>query len=243
MHKVFKSVLLGAAAASMAFLGTGAASAAPVAGGGASPNIVGGTKSAPTPWAVQLIFQRNGGNYGCTGEAISADWVLTAGHCVKGDTGMQVYYSNVTPARGENVVVDKFYSQPGNDVALVHLSQSHPLSSYPTMTDGYQINTADAALIMGYGHRANDAVSDGLYQAKQKLLGSSSDTAGGPAIHTQGVDGSANSGDSGGPLIVGGKIVGVASTVDRLPGASTTGTSNYASVTSARSWIKRTSGI
>lgn len=245
MKKVLKSVLVGAAVASFALVGTGAAHAAPVSNGGVTPNIVGGTKSAPTPWAVQLIFQVEGksGSFGCTGEAIAADWVLTAGHCVKGDSAMKVYYSNATPAKGENIAVDKFYSQPGNDVALVHLSKAMPLDSYPTITDSYKVSTSDTGLIMGYGHRASDAVSDGLYQAKQKVIGSSKDTAGGPAIHIQGVDGSANSGDSGGPLIIGGKIVGVASTVDGLPGTSTTNKSNYASVTNARQWIKTTSGV
>ncbi len=245
MNKIFRSVLVGAAAASIAFIGAGAAGAAPVGNGGATPNIVGGSKAPATPWAVQLIFQKTGqsGSFGCTGEAISADWVLTAGHCVKGVSGMKVYYSNVTPASGENIAVDNFYSQPGNDVALVHLSKSKQLDSYPALTDSYKVSTSDTGLIMGYGHRANDAVADGLYQAKQKVIGSSSDTAGGPAIHLQGVDGSANRGDYGGPLIIGGKIVGVASTVDSLPGASTTGKANYASVTNARQWIKSTSGV
>ncbi|WP_049758815.1 S1 family peptidase [Renibacterium salmoninarum] len=245
MKKVLKSVLIGAAAASLALVGAGAATAAPVGSGSASPDIVGGTKSAPTPWAVQLIFQQPGesGSFGCTGEAISSEWILTAGHCVKGDTGMKVYFSNSTSDRGVGIAVDDFYSQPDNDDALVHLSQAKELSAYPTMTDGYQINTNDAALIMGYGRRANSVNSDGLYQAKMRVPGASSDTAGGPAIHLQGINGGANHGDSGGPLIIGNKIVGVASTVDSGPGASTTGKSNYASVSDARDWIQNTTGI
>ncbi|GAA1051289.1 S1 family peptidase [Arthrobacter russicus] len=242
MNKVLKSVLVGAAAASMAFVGVGAANAAPV-GSGSTPDIVGGTKAPATPWAVQLIFQQDGASYGCTGEAISAEWVLTANHCVDGDTGMKVYYSNSTTNRGTGIAVDQFYSSTNGDVALVHLSQAKNLGSYPALADSYTAKAGDQAVIMGYGHRANGANADGLYQANVKVLGSSTDAYDGTAVHIQGVNGGANHGDSGGPIIIGGKIVGVASTVDAEPGASTTGKANYANLTDSRQWISDTSGV
>ncbi|MBQ1444692.1 MAG: S1 family peptidase [Renibacterium sp.] len=244
MNKIFKSVLVGAAAASMAFLGTGAASAAPVAGGGATPDIVGGTKAPATPWAVQLVFVQNGGTYGCTGEAISADWILTANHCIDGDTSMNVYYSNSTTNRGTAIKADKWVTSGKGDVALVHLSQSKNLGSYPALADSYTATSGDAGKIMGYGRRANAANADGLYQANVTVIGKSTDAYSGTAVHIKGVDGAANHGDSGGPLIVGGKIVGVCSTGDdQDPGANTQAGSNYANLTASRSWIKSTSGV
>jgi len=244
MNKIFKSVLVGAAAASMAFLGTGAASAAPVAGGGATPDIVGGTKAPATPWAVQLVFVQNGGTYGCTGEAISADWILTANHCIDGDTSMNVYYSNSTTNRGTAIKADKWVTSGKGDVALVHLSQSKNLGSYPALADSYTATSGDAGKIMGYGRRANAANADGLYQANVTVIGKSTDAYRGTAVHIKGVDGAANHGDSGGPLIVGGKIVGVCSTGDdQDPGANTQAGSNYANLTASRSWIKSTSGV
>ncbi len=244
MNKIFKSVLVGAAAASMAFLGTGAASAAPVAGGGATPDIVGGTKAPATPWAVQLVFVQNGGTYGCTGEAISADWILTANHCIDGDTSMNVYYSNSTTNRGTAIKADKWVTSGKGDVALVHLSQSKNLGSYPALADSYTATSGDAGKIMGYGRRANAANADGLYQANVTVIGKSTDAYSGTAVHIKGVDGAANHGDSGGPVIVGGKIVGVCSTGDdQDPGANTQAGSNYANLTASRSWIKSTSGV
>ncbi|MDN5668108.1 MAG: S1 family peptidase [Renibacterium salmoninarum] len=244
MNKIFKSVLVGAAAASMAFLGTGAASAAPVAGGGATPDIVGGTKAPATPWAVQLVFVQNGGTYGCTGEAISADWILTANHCIDGDTSMNVYYSNSTTNRGTAIKADKWVTSGKGDVALVHLSQSKNLGSYPALADSYTATSGDAGKIMGYGRRANAANADGLYQANVTVTGKSTDAYRGTAVHIKGVDGAAHHGDSGGPLIVGGKIVGVCSTGDdQDPGANTHAGSNYANLTASRSWIKSTSGV
>jgi len=189
MNKIFKSVLVGAAAASMAFLGTGAASAAPVAGGGATPDIVGGTKAPATPWAVQLVFVQNGGTYGCTGEAISADWILTANHCIDGDTSMNVYYSNSTTNRGTAIKADKWVTSGKGDVALVHLSQSKNLGSYPALADSYTATSGDAGKIMGYGRRANAANADGLYQANVTVIGKSTDAYRGTAVHIKGVDG------------------------------------------------------
>lgn len=243
MNKIFKSVLVGAAAASMAFLGTGVASAAPV-GGGATPDIVGGTKSSATPWEVQLIFQQNGSSFGCTGEAISAEWVLTANHCVDGDQSMNVYYSNSTTNRGPAIAADNLYSSSNGDVALVHLSQPKNLNSYAPLADSYTARSGDKGIVMGYGHRANGANADGLYQANVQVVGSSTDAYYGTAVHIKGVNGSSNHGDSGGPLIIGGKVVGVCSTGDSAdPGADTHAGSNYANLTDSRQWISDTSGV
>ncbi|WP_394939722.1 S1 family peptidase [Psychromicrobium sp. YIM B11713] len=240
MNKIFKSVLIGAGAAAMALLSSGAATAATPA-----PEIVGGTQAPATPWAVQLVFQQGGtASYGCTGEAISANWVLTANHCVDGTTAMKVYYSNSTTDRGPGIVVDQFKSSPYGDVALVHLSTSHALSSYPTVATSYTTKKNDTGVIMGYGRRANAVQATGLFQANIKVLGTSSDAYLGRAVHIQGVNGAANHGDSGGPLIIGGKIVGVCSTGDTSdPGANINAGSNYANLTRHAAWITSTSGV
>ncbi|WP_394939724.1 S1 family peptidase [Psychromicrobium sp. YIM B11713] len=239
MNKIFKSVLIGAGAAAMAFLGSGAATAATP-----TPEIIGGTKAPATPWEVQLTFELNGDQYGCTGEAISASWVLTAQHCVDGISWMDVYYSNSTSNPGTPVAADQVYGSPYGDVALVHLSSSHALSSYPTLASSYTPTSGDAGTIMGYGLRANGVEPTGLYQASVQVLGSSTDAYNGKAVHVQGVSGASNHGDSGGPLIVGGKIVGVCSTGDVAdPGSDTHAGSNYANLTDSRSWIKTKSGV
>ncbi|WP_041684408.1 S1 family peptidase [Renibacterium salmoninarum] len=244
MNKVIKSVLVGAAAASMAFLGTGVASAAPVGGGAASPDIVGGTKSAATPWEVQLIFVQNGNTYGCTGEAISSEWILTAQHCIDRTSSMNVYYSNSTTNRGTAIKADNWVGSDNGDVALVHLSQSKNLGSYPTVADSYSANAGDKGIVMGYGRRANAAQSDGLYQANVQVLGSSTDAYNGTAVHIKGVNGASNHGDSGGPLLIGNQIVGVCSTGDSSdPGADIHAGSNYANLTDSRQWISDTAGV
>lgn len=208
-----------------------------------TPKIIGGT-STTSPYIVQLVFGQSGGTYGCTGEAISANWVLTAQHCIDGTEWMDVYYSNSTSNPGTPVAADEVYGSSYGDVALVHLSTSKSVSTYGSLATSYTATAGDSGTIYGYGLRANQQQSTGLYKASVNVLGASTDAYSGTAVHVQGVNGASNHGDSGGPLIVGGKIVGVCSTGDEAdPGSNINATSNYANLTASRSWIKSTSGV
>lgn len=244
MKSVIKSTVISLAVASLAFAGTSAAAAAPAAPGSVTPRIIGGSQAPNTPWEVQLVFVQDGTSYGCTGEAISSEWVLTAKHCVDGISSMNVYYSNSTSNRGPAIAADSVYASSAGDVGLVHLSQSKRLSSYPALADSYQANAGDSGLIMGYGGRANAVRSDGLYQATVKVLGSGQDAYGGNSVQIQGVSGTSNHGDSGGPLIINNKIVAVDSRGDLDDkGSDTHATSQYANLADSRSWITQTSGL
>ncbi|WP_043596223.1 trypsin-like serine protease [Frigoribacterium sp. MEB024] len=210
-----------------------------------STDIVGGQKAPTTPWAVQLVFRTGGtASYACTGEQINASWVLTARHCIDGVTSMQVYHSNSTTNPGTAIAVDRVAAAPVGDIALVHLSQSKTLGSYPSLNLGFQATSSGTGTIMGYGLRANSVQSDGLYQATVGLTGRSTDAYGGVAQHLNGTTGAANHGDSGGPLIVNGQIVAVCSTGDEAdPGANTRAGSNYAVLSQSASWIRSTAGL
>lgn len=242
-----KKILTALAAASM--VATGAVALAPSATavpnpGGNTPYIIGGTQAPATPWEVQLIFEQGGGTYGCTGEQINASWVLTANHCADGTTAMDVYHSNSTTDRGPASPVDELDSAPNGDIALAHLASPHSLSSYPSLDLSYTARSSGTGTVMGFGNRANSAPSDGLYQATVDLTGSSTDAYYGDAQHLTGVDGASNHGDSGGPLIVGGSVVGVCSTGDVAdPGADIHAGSNYAILSQAASFIRDTAGV
>jgi secreted trypsin-like serine protease len=194
---------------------------------------------------VQLVFQTGGtASYACTGEQITASWVLTARHCIDGVTSMQVYHSNSTTNPGTAIAVDRVAAAPSGDIALVHLSQQKALGSYPSLNLGHQATSSGSGTIMGYGLRANSVQSDGLYQATVGLTGRSTDAYGGVAQHLNGTTGAANHGDSGGPLIVDGQIVAVCSTGDEAdPGADTRAGSNYAVLSQSANWIRSTAGL
>lgn len=208
-----------------------------------SPHIVGGTK-ASVVWEVQLLFEQDGGTYGCTGEQLNASWVLTANHCADGTTAMDVYQSNSTSNRGPARAVDALYSAPDGDIALAHLASPAGLSSYAPLDLGFAAKSSGSGVVQGYGQRANATQSDGLYKATVSLTGRSTDAYYGDAQHVTGVDGASNHGDSGGALLVNGLVVGVCSTGDTAdPGADTHAGSNYAVLSQSASWLRSTAGV
>ncbi|MBT2500921.1 trypsin-like serine protease [Curtobacterium sp. ISL-83] len=211
----------------------------------ASPQVIGGTQAPSTRWEVQLIFQQGGtDSYGCTGEQLNASWVLTAKHCVDGTTAMNVYQSNSTTNRGTATPADRLYAAPTGDIALVHLRTAKPLSSYAPLDLTFTPKSTGTGTILGYGNRANSVPTTGLYQASVNLTGASTDAYRGRAQHVTGVSGASNHGDSGGSLVVAGKVVGVCSTGDVAdPGANTHAGSNYAVLSQSASWIRSTAGV
>lgn len=243
MRSLHRLTLAAAATATLVGAGTGAATAAPMTDP-VSPHIIGG-ESGTSPYIVQLVFsQGDGGTYGCTGEAISAEWVMTAQHCVDGTTQMNVYYSNSVTDRGSAVTVDKFEQSPNGDFGLVHLSKSKSVNEYAPLADSYSPNSGDTGEIWGYGLTAGGQEPTHLNKAGVNVLGQSTDAYNGPAVHVEGDSGASNHGDSGGPLFVDGKVVGVCSTGDTAdPGSDTHARSNYANITANRDWIKQTAGV
>jgi hypothetical protein len=81
-----------------------------------------------------------------------------------------------------------------------------------------------------------------LKTANVRVTGRSVDNDGGRAIASQGVNGAAWHGDSGGPEVYNGAEVGVASTAGNS-GSNTHGTQNYGSIAASRSWIRSTTGV
>ncbi|GAB3485107.1 S1 family peptidase [Flexivirga sp.] len=238
MRSLHRLALATAASAVLVGAGTGTAMADPV-----SPNIIGGT-SGSSPYIVQLVFGQSGGTYGCTGEAIAPQWILTAQHCIDGTQWMDVYFSNSVTNPGTPIAADQIGGSSYGDVALVHLSSSKSLNSYAPLASSYSPRSGDTGTIWGYGLTAGGARPTHLNKATVNVVGSSTDAYGGRAIHVKGVDGASNHGDSGGPLFVGGKIVGVCSTGDVAdPGSDIHAGSNYANLTASRSWIRSVTGV
>ncbi|GGH66835.1 S1 family peptidase [Rothia aerolata] len=207
--------------------------------------VIGGTK-ASEDWIVQLSFNSydQRGTFGCTGEQLNDEWVLTAKHCTDGSYNMQVYQSNDQLNRGEPVYADKLYNAPSGDIALIHLEEKAPLDSYPELDFSYEPTVGDRGDIFGYGNGAWSQPTTTLRTASVKVIGDSYDAYWGDAVHLRGINGASNHGDSGGPLVIDGKVVAVCSTGDEAdPGANINAQSNYALLSQSADWIESTTGI
>ena len=208
---------------------TSVIAAAALVGVAAAPAsaLIFGTNDGPADErgaVVRVHMLTNGGVAECTGTAVSAQWVLTAQHCIEGlaiddqgrtsgmiTTGEGALGSETVRSHQVNAVANALEANEANgDVALIHVTE--PMDVTPA-----EINYGDVVGQPGtaYGWSTLGTGATGtlprtdiniqaqeqhpLYESSQAYL----TTSNRPAQLQQG--------DSGGPLFVDGKVAGVLS--------------------------------
>ena len=60
---------------------------------GTNTRITGGSESPPHkyPWMASLFMKQGANTYFCGGTLLTNEWILTAGHCVDGFDGIDVF--------------------------------------------------------------------------------------------------------------------------------------------------------
>jgi secreted trypsin-like serine protease len=226
-RKTAAIVVATAAAAATALIASPTATAAP-------RPIVGGTATTTTAYPFIMQITDASGNQFCGGTLVAAKKVVTAAHCMVGESagGVRVVggrtYLNGT--NGTVSKVSKIWVNPdfkdatnGNDVAVLTLSTSMPYTpaSYvsSSQTDVYAAGTT--ARILGWGTTSESGSSSNqLRTATVPVVADSScgSSYGSDFVRSDmvcagyqsgGVD--TCQGDSGGPLLVGGVLAGITS--------------------------------
>ena len=212
---------------------TGASTATASPAHDVEPYIIGGGTVSSAPWAA-AVFQS--GRFVCSGTIVASQWVLTARHCLGSSMSVRVG-SVYRSSGGTTASVTRQVASSGSDFALLQLSRTVS-TTYVTLA------TADPALsstnrIYGWGRTSYDGTaSEQLKTASVRVTSTSCrDYHGGRAICSTGIDGNAWKGDSGGPQMLNGVQVGVASTADG------TSRQTYGSVAANRSWIRSVAGV
>jgi secreted trypsin-like serine protease len=213
--------------------------------------IVGGSiTSTPQPWVAALL---QNGRQGCGGSLIAPQWVVTAAHCVSGGANpTQVRVGSLNRSSGGQVIsisqkiIHPSYSTSningGNDIALLKLAS--PVSGItPIGIAASAPGTNTAVRLYGWGQTTPQSGGDGgseqLKQLDTTIIASSScaNYRTGDLCLRGTTSATACYGDSGGPALVGGALVGATS---RAGGNnSTCGTTNvlYTSVVYFKNWI------
>lgn len=203
----------------------------------AAPGIIGGQTVTDAPWAAQVSWADTG--FECSGTAVAAQWVLTAGHCVDPNgSGMTVLIGSPMLGEGQRAAVDKATVDPDGDLALLHLDQPVRTKYVPLADEDPEVG--DLNEIYGWGRTSpTSGPAQQLKMAKVRVTSTDcEDGSGGPAICSKAVTGAAFEGDSGGPELADGTEVGVCSTGDIQARAQ-----QYASVPANRDWIREVANV
>jgi secreted trypsin-like serine protease len=234
-----KALAVVATTAALSVCSVGVANAAQPS---AQPNIIGGSTVSSAPWGAQIYWNNvtTFGGFECSGSIIAPQWVITAQHCLN-SPGMHVKVGSVTFGQGTNAAVDRQVASPNGDIALLHLSTAVNTTFMKLGTGNPPTGATNQ--IYGWGRtQGNSPPASQLKTANVRVTGLSTDAFGGTAIASQGINGSAWHGDSGGPELYNGAQVGVCST-GLNSGTNPQGTQNYASIVSSRAWIRSTAGV
>ncbi|MFI2432942.1 S1 family peptidase [Streptomyces sp. NPDC018693] len=226
-RKTAAAVVATAAAATTALLGAPSATAAP-------QPIVGGTTTTTTSYPFMMQITDASQNQFCGGTLVSPTKVVTAAHCMVGETtssirvvGGRTYRNgtNGTVSRVSKIWIHPNYTTAtrGEDVAVLTLSTSMPYTpvSYVSSSDTSVYAAGTTARIIGWGTTSSGGSSSN--QLRTATVPTVSDTScrssyGSSYVASEmvcagytsgGVD--TCQGDSGGPLLIGGVLAGITS--------------------------------
>ncbi|MET9833990.1 serine protease [Streptomyces sp. NPDC006385] len=216
-----------AAAAAAALLSAPTAEAA-------STRIVGGTTTTTTAYPFMMQITDASQSQFCGGTLVSATKVVTAAHCMVGETtssvrvvGGRTYRNgtNGTVSRVSDIWIHPDYSTAteGDDVAVLTLSTSMPYTpaSYVDSSDTGVYAAGATARIIGWGTTSSGGSSSNqLRTATVPVIADSgcASSYGSDFIRSDMVCAGRTSGgvdtcqgDSGGPLLIGGVLAGITS--------------------------------
>ncbi|KAJ3643059.1 hypothetical protein Zmor_025796 [Zophobas morio] len=231
-----------------------------------SPRIIGGREATPhsIPWQAFLEVYSSSEGWYCGGSLISANYVVTAGHC--GDGARQAYVTlgahNINQNEDTQVEIEssdiKVHERYDgdeiiNDIAVIGLPQAVSLNNaintvdLPSANDGDFAGETATASGWGLTDGHGNSISDTLNEVDLKVISNRDceeifGSLESSILCTSGDQNTGTcSGDSGGPLAIGNTLIGITSFgVQYCPGGYP---SAFTRVTSFVSWLQSNTDV
>lgn len=225
-------------------------------------SIIGGQTAQSADFPTVVDLENGPGNWFCTGTLIDKDWVLTAAHCVAGETATSVKIrfddNNINDTSGGRVVtVAEIHAHPGfvdtawdNDIALIKLSQS---VTDRTVTPVHRPVVAAATMVteVGYGDSDNNGNGAGILRKLNVptvdcAMANDPEISGANLLCFNASSGKSSCyGDSGGPafVTVGGSLFVAGVTSGGTGNTCTQGWDLYTSVAGEIDFVDTTMGV
>jgi secreted trypsin-like serine protease len=207
--------------------------------------IIGGsTERINLPWASAVLG--SDGALSCSGSLIAPQWVVTAKHCIPSSVSAKIRVGSNDHTSGGTVVgISRRVGSPSGDVGLLKLSTA--VSYAPVSIAANSPSRGAAIKLMGWGVASENGEPPKLLKElnTQVIADSgcrSDDILGSKEICVKVTTRStACFGDSGGPALVEGQLVGADSRGGDACGDS--GGEIYGDLVAQRSWIRSMTGI
>jgi S1-C subfamily serine protease len=138
--------------------------------------------------------------------------ILTNNHVVAGATNLEVTFSDDTTASASVVGTD-----PGNDVAIIHVDVSGEKLTPAPLGDSDAIRVGDPVLAIGQPFELEGTLTQGIVSATGRTYSEGQSTR--PIRNMIQTDAAVNPGNSGGPLIdCQGEVIGINTALDNPTG-------------------------
>ena len=176
-----------------------------------TPKIINGqpVNVSTVPWQIAMVFADTADDYDaqfCGGSIISANWVVTAAHCVEGATASDIEILAGVTTLGEagssRIGLQQIISHPDyddwtleHDIALLKVSSAIPLNgtTRASIALPFELSAATwpaagaASTVSGWGNTStsSDAYPSDLYAAVVDVLTSPTDTSCGSYLQSE----------------------------------------------------------